>query len=101
MLILVCTHLYKYTERREALSIKFKSFFVKNMSSGLCKTQMLFEVRKTKTRACVAANKHAGSSGTVAFGTGMALHDWRHAKDDCWISGVENVTNRIVVFVGS
>jgi hypothetical protein len=68
------------------------------MSYDLRKIRMLFHAREVKSRTRVGANKHAGSSGAVAFGTGMALHDWRHEEDDCWISGVENVTNRIAVF---
>jgi hypothetical protein len=98
MLIVVCTHLYKYTDGQEALSIKFKSFFAKKTPADFWKIRIVVNPSEVKCVTRVAANKHAGPRGTVAFGTGMALHDWQHCKDDCWISGVENVTNRIAVF---
>jgi hypothetical protein len=90
--------LYKYTDSREALSTKFKSFLRKKTSNGSRKTRILFEVPEAEPQGCVMINKHAGSRRSVAFGTGTALHDSQHDKDDCWISSVENATNRIAVF---
>jgi tRNA threonylcarbamoyladenosine modification (KEOPS) complex Cgi121 subunit len=78
--------------------MEFKSFFKKKTLHCSADTRIPFDALEAELRTCIRTSKHAGSARSVAFRTGTALHNWQHGKDDCWISGVENATNRIAVF---